>query len=150
MVDMMKDTSFDPVIDIKNLSVNFRSEDYVVRALRGVSLKVHESETYTIVGESGYGKSTLAFSIMGYLGRNGSIAQGEIIFVKHRLQNKTQKELSRFRGIRMCMVYQEPLSSLNPSIVVGEQIAEVLRIRKRYNKKKRHSKQLFKHLKKCK
>lgn len=132
----MGDLYLDPVIDIKDLSVSFLSETGPVMAIRGVSLKVHKGETYTIVGESGCGKSTLAFAIMRYLGRNGRITNGKIYFGKHNLLKKSQKELRNFRGNRICMVYQEPLSSLNPSIVVGEQIAEVIRIQKGYDKQR--------------
>ena len=84
----MGELYLDQVIDIKDLSVNFLTENGPVAAVRGVSLKVHKGETYTIVGESGCGKSTLAFAIMRYLGRNGRITNGKICFGKHNLVKK--------------------------------------------------------------
>lgn len=116
------------VLRIEDLCVSYATRRGFLDAVRDVSLEVHKGETYGIVGESGCGKSTLAYSIMCYLPRNGLIRKGRILFSGENLLEKSERELQRIRGRRISMVYQEPFASLNPSIPVGEQIAEVFRM----------------------
>src|SRR5215470_5128382 len=82
-------------------------------------------EAHGIVGESGCGKSTVALAIMNYMGKNGAIVGGEILFEGRDLRSMTQEELRRIRGSQIAMVYQEPMASLNPSMRIAEQLAEV-------------------------
>src|SRR5690242_14734660 len=82
-------------------------------------------EAHGIVGESGCGKSTVALAIMSYLGKNGAIVGGEILFEGADMRNMTQEQLRQIRGSKIAMVYQEPMASLNPSMRIAEQLAEV-------------------------
>ncbi len=120
----------DPVLDLRNLSVHYDTPDGPVAAVRDVSLRVARGETLGIVGESGCGKSSMAFAIMGYLGPTGRVS-GEARLEGENLLAMDPGELRAIRGARLSMVYQDPLSTLNPSIEVGEQIAEVYRAHRR-------------------
>src|SRR5690242_21616107 len=82
-------------------------------------------EAHGIVGESGCGKSTVALAIMSYLGKNGGIVGGEILFEGADMRTMSQEQLRQIRGSKIAMVYQEPMASLNPSMRVSEQLAEV-------------------------
>lgn len=117
-----------PVLEIRNLSVHFETGAGNVQALRNVSLSIGPEETVGLAGESGSGKSTLAYSIMRYLPPNGRITQGEILFNGEDLLGKNRDELREIWGNRLAMVYQDPKSSLNPSMRIGQQIAEVIQI----------------------
>jgi peptide/nickel transport system ATP-binding protein len=94
--------------------------------VRGVTFDIAAGETFGLVGESGCGKSTIAFSVMRYLGGKGSIDNGRILFRGDDLLAKSNEELRRIRGDRIAMVYQEPQSALNPAMRIGDQLAEVL------------------------
>jgi peptide/nickel transport system ATP-binding protein len=117
-----------PILKIENLSVHYKTLRNELKAIRNLNLEIYDKEIYGLVGESGCGKSTLAFSIMNYLGQNGFIAEGNIIFADKNLSNKTKKELKDIRAREMSMVYQNPSTALNPVLKIGEQIAEVKRI----------------------
>lgn len=124
------------ILKIQDLQVHYLTSSASVKAIRGINLEVYQRETYGIVGESGCGKSTLAFAIMGYLERNGRIVNGDIFFDRQNLVGKSEKELRALRGRHISMIYQDPSSSLNPAIVVGEQIAEISRVLKGFSVKK--------------
>lgn len=94
-------------------------------AVRGVSFSINPGEAYGLVGESGCGKSTIAFAIMRYLAANGRVASGRIIFEGQDVLEMSRQELQRLRGSDIAMVYQDPGAALNPSMTLGEQIAEV-------------------------
>lgn len=115
-----------PLLQIRNLHVSFGRGPERVDAVRGVNLEVQRRQTIGVVGESGSGKSTLAYAIMGYLGRSGAIREGEILFLGEDLRRASQDHLRELRGNRISMVYQDPQTSLTPSIPVGEQVGEVL------------------------
>jgi len=115
------------LLKITNLSVDYYRNRRVLHALDGVSLGVAANETISIVGESGCGKSTLAYSILRLISpAEGRITQGSILYRDADILGLRDKELRRIRGKEISMVFQDPFSSLNPVITVGEQIRETL------------------------
>ena len=124
-------TTPDPqvVLSVRNLSTRFFTRDGTVRAVDGVSFDLHRGETLGIVGESGCGKSVTALSIMRLIPEGeGRIVEGSVRLGDTELTTLSEAEMSRIRGNRISMVFQEPMTSLNPVLTVGEQIAESLRI----------------------
>jgi peptide/nickel transport system ATP-binding protein len=122
----LRDAGDDVVLRVSDLSVTYETRNGPVRAVRDVSFAIRRGETFGIVGESGSGKSTLAFAVMGYLSSNGHVSSGRIDYRGQDLIAMSRKRKDELRGARIAMVYQDPMSSLNPSIVVGEQVAEAL------------------------
>jgi peptide/nickel transport system ATP-binding protein len=114
------------VLEVDNLQINYETRKGDVEAIQGVSFKVGEAETVGLVGESGCGKSTIAFGIVNFLGTNGKIVDGSIRFQGEELVGRSQEELKKLRGDRISMVFQDPMQALNPSVRLGEQLAEVL------------------------
>jgi oligopeptide/dipeptide ABC transporter ATP-binding protein len=120
-----------PLLEIRDLAVGFQSERSFARAVDGVSLEVRRGRTLGIVGESGCGKSVTAFSIMRLLPQpHGKIVGGQILFEGKDLVRATETELHAIRGNRIGMVFQEPLSALNPVQTIGRQLSEVLLLHK--------------------
>jgi peptide/nickel transport system ATP-binding protein/oligopeptide transport system ATP-binding protein len=117
-----------PLLEIKNLITVFDTTRGRIKAVDGVSLSVNTGETLGIVGESGCGKTMLALSIMGLIPQNGSIINGEITFLGNDLLKMSANEIRAKRGNEMAMIFQEPMTSLNPVFRVGEQIAEVIKL----------------------
>ena len=117
--------SAEPLLEVRNLSVSYRQGRTRIPALRDISLTLNQGDAYGIIGESGSGKSTLAFAIMRHLGGNGRIDAGAVLFEGQDLLRKSAQEMRALRGNRIAMVYQQPQAALNPSIPLGEQIAEV-------------------------
>ncbi len=118
--------SASPLLAIDELSVSFRTDRGRVRAVDSVSLHVDKGETLAIVGESGSGKSVTALSILGLIGDNGRIEGGQILFDGDDLTKMGQRALRDIRGDRIAMIFQEPMSSLNPVLTIGKQVAEPL------------------------
>ena len=116
-----------PVLQVQNLSTSFFTDDGEVRAVRNVSFDLHPGETLAIVGESGSGKSVTALSILGLVQRPGEIVGGKILFKEQDLVQMPTEELREIRGRDIAMIFQDPLSSLNPVLRVGFQIDEAMR-----------------------
>ena len=114
-------------LSIDNLKVDYVTDDGIVHALNGVSLELVQGETLGLVGETGAGKTTMAKCIMGILPkRTGKIRSGEITFEEKNLLKCSEKELQSIRGAQIAMIFQDPMTSLNPVLTVGEQIAEAV------------------------
>ncbi|MEH7123009.1 ABC transporter ATP-binding protein [Bacillus sp. JJ1773] len=124
------------ILKINNLRVSFMSRDHEFEAVRGVSFEVRKGETLGIVGESGSGKSVTARSIMRLLPSPPSFMKdGEILFQGENLAHKTEKEMEHIRGRDISMIFQDPMTSLNPTIRIGKQIAESLIKHQKLSKK---------------
>ena len=115
-----------PILEVDHLAVTFYTPRGTVRAVRDASLEIHRGEVLGLVGESGCGKSTVALAVMGYLPGTARIA-GSITFEGRDIAAMSDAELSELRGNRIAMVYQDPATSLNPTMRVGPQVEEVLR-----------------------
>ena len=114
-----------PVLELKNLSISYYTRAGEVPAVYDFNLTVNAGEAVGIVGESGCGKSTVALAIMQYMGRNGAITAGEVLFMGRDLRKASAEELRQIRGSQIAMVYQEPMASLNPAMLVRDQLIEV-------------------------
>ena len=118
-----------PLLEVRGLQTHFATSDGLVRAVDGVDLEIRPGQTLGVVGESGCGKSVTALSIMRLLAAPaGRIAGGQILFEGRDLVPLPDAEMNRVRGARISMVFQEPMTSLNPLQRVGDQVAEALRL----------------------
>lgn len=117
-----------PVLEIRNLSISFRTQNGHLKALKDISLKIEQGETFGLAGESGSGKSTIAYAVMRYLPDNAIIEHGQILFRGQDLLTKRKADLKSIWGNDISMVYQDPKTSLNPALRIGEQIAESFQI----------------------
>ena len=114
-----------PVLECTKLSISYFVRAGEIPAVVDFNLKLMPGEAHGIVGESGCGKSTVALAIMNYMGKNGGIVGGEILFQGRDMRTMSDEELRQIRGSKIAMVYQEPMASLNPAMKLGEQLAEV-------------------------
>ncbi len=124
------------ILDVRGLRTCFYTEDGVVKAVDGVDLHVDRGEVLGLVGESGCGKSVMSFSVMRLLGAPGRIVEGEVLFDGRDLLELPESEMKHIRGNRISMIFQQPMSCLNPVFKVGDQIAEVLDIHQRIGQEK--------------
>ena len=115
-----------PVVDISDLTVDFQTQRGDVRALRNVDLTIPQNKTVGVVGESGCGKSTLINSILRLLAPNASITSGSVKFFDTNILEMTNTELNDLRGQKISMVFQDPMTALNPVITVGKQMTDIL------------------------
>jgi len=128
----MDDTA--PILSVKNLAVSYKTRKREVDAVRDVSFEIHRGENLGLVGESGCGKSTTAYSIVNFLGRNGRVRSGDILFKGEQIRGRSEADLRKLRGADISMVYQEPMSALNPSMQIQDQLAESLIAHRGFNK----------------
>ena len=125
------------VLSVKDLKINFSTDHGYVQAVRGVSFDLYKGETLCIVGESGSGKSVTSKTIMGILSANARIASGSIMYEGEDLTKVSEDEFHRIRGHKIGMIFQDPLSSLNPIMRIGKQITEAMLLNGNHLKKMR-------------
>jgi len=123
------------LIQVKDLVTQFKLDDGILTAVDHVSFDIYSGETLGIVGESGCGKSVTAFSILNLISPPGRISGGEILFEGGDILKKNKREMRMFRGAKVSMVFQEPMTSLNPVFTIGNQIDEVIKIHQGLSKK---------------
>lgn len=128
------------LLEIKDLKVSFFNHSGEVKAIRGVSFDVKKGEILGIVGESGSGKSVTSLSVMRLLKGTGKVTNGEVIYKGENLLNKSEKEMMKIRGNDIAMIFQDPMTSLNPVFKVGDQISDVIRRHQGLNKKEARKK----------
>lgn len=117
------------LLEVKDLKVEFKTDKGLVKAVNGVSYQVQEGETLGVVGESGCGKSVHALALMKLVPEPpGRIADGEVIFAGEQLLTKTNDQMEQIRGKEIAMIFQDPMTSLNPVLTIGYQITEALKL----------------------
>jgi len=121
----------DTLLSVRDLRTYFHTEDGLVKAVDGVSFDIAPGQTFALVGESGCGKSVTAFSILGLIDPPGEIAGGEIVFDQNQLVGLKEKALRQVRGSQISIIFQEPMTSLNPVFTCGNQIVEAIRLHRR-------------------
>lgn len=114
-----------PILTLRDLSVSFNTGKYSIKVVSGLSLQIEASQVFGLVGESGCGKSLTALAVMGILPHN-AVATGEIIFKDRNLLTLDKESMRNLRGKELSMIFQEPMTSLNPVLTIGYQVAEVL------------------------
>lgn len=124
------------LLDVKNLRTEFKTKKGIVHAVDDVSFHVDKGEILALVGESGSGKSVTSLSVMGLLQDPGKIAGGEILYNGEDLRNKSKEELQEIRGNRISMIFQEPMTSLNPVYKIKYQIMESILRHTKMSKKR--------------
>ncbi|MDQ0273650.1 ABC transporter ATP-binding protein [Cytobacillus purgationiresistens] len=130
-------TKEESILEVRNLRTSFFTDEGEVKAVDGVDFSIEKGKTLGIVGESGSGKSITSLSILRLLQEPvGRIKEGEVIFKGEDLLKKSKKQMMAIRGNNISMIFQEPMTSLNPTLTCGEQIAESIRIHQKLNKKK--------------
>ena len=117
-----------PLLELRGLSTHLGSLTRPVRAVDDVSLRIHRGETFVLLGESGCGKSMIALSMMRLLPHSGRIVAGDVLLDGQSLRALSEAEMRAERGGRIGMIFQEPMTSLNPVMMVGEQVAEAVRL----------------------
>jgi oligopeptide transport system ATP-binding protein len=123
------------LLNIKNLRTSFFTPVGVVQAVRGVDIELKTGQTMGLVGESGCGKSVMSLSILRLVPHPGKIIEGEIVFQGVDLLKKSEKEMRSIRGNHISMIFQDPMTSLDPTLTVGNQIVESLRLHQKMTKK---------------
>jgi len=126
------------LLEVENLATHFVGTHGLTQAVRGVSFTLSEGETLALVGESGCGKSVTALSLLRLVPPPGKIVSGVIRFEGTDLSKLSEKEMRQVRGNRIAMIFQEPTTSLNPVLTIGDQITEVLRLHLKQNAKEAH------------
>lgn len=127
--------SYENILEIKDLRTSFFTKEMEVKAVDGVSFAIPKGKILGVVGESGSGKSITSLSILRLIDEPGKIVGGEILFKGENLLDKTEAEMRKIRGKEISMIFQEPMTSLNPTFTIGQQIGEAYKIHEGLNKK---------------
>ncbi|SDC03397.1 ABC transporter ATP-binding protein [Geotoga petraea] len=130
-----KNKKAEPLLKIENLKTYFRTEDGIVKAVNGMDFELYPGETLAIVGESGSGKSVTSLSLMHLLDENGFIPEGKIIYKGQDITKLSQNKMRKVRGNEISMIFQEPMTALNPVYTIGEQIMEMIKLHLKMNEK---------------
>ena len=129
------------LLEIKNLCVEYRTDEDIVYAVNNLDLSLRKGESLGLVGETGAGKTTTALGILNLIPKPpGKIVSGEIIFEGEDLLKKSKKEMRKIRGNKISMIFQDPMTSLDPVVTVGDQIAEVIRLHQATSRKEAQQK----------
>ncbi len=123
------------ILEVKDLAINFRTVNGEVQAVRGVSFDLYKGETMAIVGESGSGKSVTSRAILGILANNAIVRNGKIYFDGKDLMKTPEDEFHKIRGDKIAMIFQDPMSSLNPIMRIGKQLTEAMILKNKANRK---------------
>lgn len=123
------------VLTVKDLAISFQTFSGKLQAIRGLSFNLYQGETLAIVGESGSGKTVTARSIIGLLSKNALVESGEVIFKNDDLLKYTNKQMEAIRGNQIAMIFQDPMTALNPTLSIGRQITEVLEKKRKMSRK---------------
>ena len=122
-------------LEVKNLQISFRTQSGILKAVREISFDLHKGETFAIVGESGSGKSVTSKAIIGILAGNSIVEGGEILYDGQDLLKISEEDYHKIRGDKIAMIFQDPLSSLNPIMRVGQQLTEAMILKAKTSKK---------------
>ncbi len=125
----------DKILEVKNLKISFRTQTGILRAVRNISFDLERGETLAIVGESGSGKSVTSKAILGILADNSIVDSGEILYDGKDLLKITEDDMYKIRGDKISMIFQNPLSSLNPIVKIGKQLTEAMILKNKVNRK---------------
>ena len=125
----------DKKLEVKNLQISFRTQGGIVKAVRNISFDLYKGETLAIVGESGSGKSVTSKAIMGILAGNSIVEGGEILYDGQDLLKISEEDFHKLRGDKIAMIFQDPMSSLNPIMRIGEQLTEAMILKAKTGKK---------------
>ena len=117
-----------PLLQVKNLHTSFFTDAGEVKAVNGISYNLDAGKVLGIVGESGSGKSVSAYSVMRILTDTGRVTEGEVLFKGENILNYTPQQMQKFRGSRISMIFQDPMTCLNPTFTIGSQLKEAIRI----------------------
>jgi ABC-type microcin C transport system duplicated ATPase subunit YejF len=131
------------VLEVKNLTVSFRTADGKLQAVRDISFELEKGKTLAIVGESGSGKSVTSKAILGILAGNAIVEEGEIRYAGRNLLKASEEELCSIRGDEIAMIFQDPLSSLNPIVKIGKQLTEAMRMKNKANRRRARQESLL-------
>ena len=125
----------DVKLEVKNLQISFRTQGGILKAVREISFDLKTGETFAIVGESGSGKSVTSKAIMGILSGNSLVDGGEILYDGQDLLKIDEEDFHKIRGDKIAMIFQDPMSSLNPIMKVGQQLTEAMILKGKSSKR---------------
>ena len=124
--EKVRENEENAVLQVKNLHTSFFTDSGEVKAVNGVSFNLGKGKILGVVGESGSGKSVTAYSIMQILADTGKVVEGEILFKGQNILDYSKKEMDAFRGKKVSIIFQDPMTSLNPTFTIGWQLREAL------------------------
>ena len=125
----------DKKLEVKNLQISFRTQGGILKAVRNISFDLYKGETFAIVGESGSGKSVTSKAVMGILAGNSIVEGGEILYDGQDLLKISEEDFHKIRGDKIAMIFQDPMSSLNPIMKIGQQLTEAMILKAKTGKK---------------